>query len=236
MGADNNRPIITEAGAEAGTGGSTENKSTTPAETGRSPRRIRKPAGAGTAGADTEAVKKTDVKADAKQNLLTDKKEEVAPVPETEQKQKKPKRVRTTKKKTTKLDTGNIDKMLVGISEVVASRPNCGHWKLSEKEAKTITEPLTAILSEKEVFQKIEEHSNEIALVTACVAVFVPRIFVTVQLNNAKKQELKKADEQRKVKQTESNNIKSNGGSHGQRPASNKNDEWNVAELIPSVG
>ena len=241
MGEENNGLIRgnagTEAGTEAGSGRSAENKSTNTAETGRSPRRVRKPAGTGTAGTGTEAVKKTEPETDVKPHILKDKKEEVAPVPETEQKQKKPKKVRTTKKKQSKVDTGNIDKMLVGISEIVASRPNCSHWKLKEAEAKTITEPLTALLSEKEIFQKIEEHSNEIALVTACLTVFVPRIFVTVQLNNIKKQELKKAnDEQRKIKQAESNNIKSNGRSNGERPDNNKNDEWSVAGLLPSVG
>lgn len=233
MGGEVNKSIGAEAGTETGNGGSRENKSTTPSGAGRKPRRITSPTAgtAGTAGTDT----KTEPKGDFKQNLLNDK-SEVASVPETEQKQKKPKRVRTAKKKQSKIDTTNIDKLVVGISETIASRPNCSHWKLSEKEVKTITEPLTALLSEKEIIQKIEEHSNEIALVTACFAVFAPRIFVSYQLSNMKKQELKKVNERGKAKQAENNNIKTSGKVDGTRPDNNKNDGWRLTELLPSVG
>ena len=211
MGGEVNKSIGAEAGTETGNGGSRENKSTAPPGAGRKPRRITSST-AGTAGSagTTGTDAKTEPKGDFKQNLLNDK-SEVASVPETEQKQKKPKRVRTAKKKQSKIDTTNIDKLVVGISETIASRPNCSHWKLSEKEVKTITDPLTALLSEKEIIQKIEEHSSEIALVTACFAVFAPRIFVSYQLSNMKKQELKKVNERRKAKQAENNNIKTSG-------------------------
>lgn len=233
MGEKDNLIIGTETGTESGTGRSGGSDSTnTATATGTA-------TGSGTAtatGRPKKIERKTDIKTDVEQNSLSDKKENSEPlaVPDKEQKQKKPKKVRTAKKKKSSIDTTNINKIIVGITETVATRPNCQHWKMDEKEVKSITEPLTAMLSEKEVLQKIEEHSNEIALVTACITVFVPRIFVSVQIAQAKKEEVKKANEhKRKVEQAESTNTKPNGKNDSKRTVAVA--ENYIADLLPPV-
>ena len=101
----------------------------------------------------------------------------------------KPRKV-NSKKSTTKKDETDrtqINAVIGGISSAIASRPNCQHWMLTESEIDTITKPLCEMLKESEVFEKVSEHSNEIALVTACFTVFAPRILTTVMIEKEKR-------------------------------------------------
>ena len=101
--------------------------------------------------------------------------------------QVKPRKV-NGKKKDAVIDTQQIDTLILSIFTVIGSRPNCEQWMLSENEVKSITKPLAAILSESEALSIISENSNQIALVMACITVFAPRVFVTVQKMNNKKE------------------------------------------------
>lgn len=101
----------------------------------------------------------------------------------------KPKRVR--RKKDSESETINKESfnvMIAGISSVIASRPDCEHWLLSEKEIDTITTPLCKMLAESETFKNIGEYSNQIALVMACITIITPRLMVTLAKQKEKKE------------------------------------------------
>ena len=94
----------------------------------------------------------------------------------------KPKKVNNRKAKSNDVDTTQINTLIKTVSTLIASRPNCSHWLLSDAEIESITTPLTKMMQESDLFSKLGEHSNQIALVTACVTVFAPRILTTVIL------------------------------------------------------
>ena len=82
--------------------------------------------------------------------------------------------------------------LLVSTSAVVASRPNCQHWLLTEAEAESIVKPLMAIIAESEKLELITKNSNQIALVIACITVIAPRLFITIQQNKTTPRKEKK--------------------------------------------
>lgn len=92
-----------------------------------------------------------------------------------------------TRKKTTKMDMTQFDALLIGLSDYIASRPNCAHWKMTQKEVQSITEPLGNILAKSDYMTQISEHSDAIALVLACGTIFIPRIIITVNMEKEKK-------------------------------------------------
>lgn len=102
----------------------------------------------------------------------------------------KPRKVKGAKKEeaTPALDVTQLNMIVASLSAVVASRPNCEHWLLNEKEINSITVPLSKMLAESTMFASMGQYSNQIALCMACVTVFMPRLFITVQ----KQKEVKK--------------------------------------------
>lgn len=100
----------------------------------------------------------------------------------------KPRKVNTRKAQSDVIDTTQINALIATVSAIVASRPDCEHWLLTEKEIDSITQPLAKMLAESEALSKINENSNQIALVIACVSVFAPRLFVTAQKMKEKKE------------------------------------------------
>lgn len=102
--------------------------------------------------------------------------------------QVKPRKVNGKKKEEQTFNTEQLDTLILSLFTVIASRPNCEQWLLSENEVKSITKPLSAMLAESEALSVISQNSNQIALVMACITVFAPRIFLTVQKMNNKKE------------------------------------------------
>ena len=100
----------------------------------------------------------------------------------------KPRKVNSKKAQSDAIDTTQINALIATLSAIVASRPDCEHWLLTEKEIDSITQPLSKMLAESEALSKINENSNQIALVIACVSVFAPRLFVTAQKMKEKKE------------------------------------------------
>jgi hypothetical protein len=105
----------------------------------------------------------------------------------------KPRKVnkKSTTKSSDEIDRTQINAVVGGLSTAIASRPNCSHWQLTNEEIDSITKPLCAMLKESELFEKTMEHSNEIALVTACLTVFAPRVFVTVMQQKQEREKVK---------------------------------------------
>lgn len=97
-------------------------------------------------------------------------------------KDKKPKQVRkSSKNNNPKISSEQLTLIIGGISTAIASRKGCEQWLLTEEETKSITEPLSKMIEESSLFENIGQYSNQIALVTACITIFTPRIFITIQ-------------------------------------------------------
>lgn len=124
----------------------------------------------------------------------------VVPQPEEKKKRGRPPKTTTsvkTKKNETSLNVSQITALIVATSSMMASREGFEHWMITEKEAQQIAQPLSNIIENNESFKKIAEHSDSIALVTACIMIFAPRIVITIQKGKKKKsvkKELKKID------------------------------------------
>lgn len=96
----------------------------------------------------------------------------------------KPRKVKGAKKEATpQIDNTQLNLIVASLSSVIASRPNCEHWLLSEAEINSITTPLSKMLAESQAFANMGQYSNQIALCMACVTVFMPRLIITVQKN-----------------------------------------------------
>ena len=103
--------------------------------------------------------------------------------------QPKPKRTRKKKKEEVQIiDKANLNLMIAGLSAVIASRPDCEHWLLTEQEIDSITTPLCAMMAESEALKNMGQHTNQIALVMACITVFMPRLMITAKKKKEKKE------------------------------------------------
>lgn len=128
------------------------------------------------------------------------------------------------------LNNTQINSLIISLSAVIASRPKCSHWLLTEQEVNSITTPLCAMMKESEVFEKIGEHSNQIALVIACVSVFLPRIIQTVALiqeDKKNEQRVKQAIEERNKIKNHKPSGKNDGGNVTNSTATDTNNNIN---------
>lgn len=131
----------------------------------------------------------------------------------------KPRKVRQTKNKASvPVNTEQLNALVKTVSAIIASRPDCDHWLLTDKEIESITTPLAGIIAETEAFAKIANNSNQIALAVACMTVFAPRVFVTATKIKTKKETQKNA---RKIDETKK-------GTHG---TDRRNDQSNAGHV-----
>lgn len=103
--------------------------------------------------------------------------------------QGKPRKVRgKAKEQPEVIDKASLNMVVASLSAIVASRPNCEHWALTETEINSITDPLSKMLAESEAFANLGQYSNQIALVMACVTIIVPRMIISIQKSKEMKQ------------------------------------------------
>lgn len=105
--------------------------------------------------------------------------------------------------------------LLVTLSAVLAARPGCGHWQLSQMEAQQIINPLCNIVKANTKIEDLGKYADHIALTIACVTILVPRLIVTVQqmqADRAKKKEVMNNGNIKAGAITESDGH--NGGKH----------------------
>lgn len=139
--------------------------------------------------------------------------------------QVKPRKVNKNTK-SDKLDTTQINALLITLSAIVASRPNMEHWLLTEKEVESITTPLCKMLEESEALAKVTENSNQIALVIACATVFMPRVVLTA--TKIKKQKgVEKDVRNKQIDKTKTDIKKSTGRNDGQPTTDGTNNRSN---------
>lgn len=143
------------------------------------------------------------------------------------------------------MDMSQFEAMLIGLSEYVASRPGCEHWKMTQKEVQSITEPFGNILAKSEYMAQFAEHSDAIALVFACVTIFAPRIIITVNNQKEKKPkkipvQVKKNDETGKDNHNDSDRTtegtagySGNNGKHGRGKTEKESTNAEVLRNLP---
>ena len=100
--------------------------------------------------------------------------------------EEKPKRKRTTRKKKTTVDSESVEKLLLTVSSVVATRKGREHWQLSKQECKTIAEPLVEVMDKYDVSKSFADNAPEISLAVACISVAVPRVMISSQKRRVK--------------------------------------------------
>lgn len=112
-----------------------------------------------------------------------------------EKKANKPKKVNTGKGKQNGVDQTQVEAVIMTISSLIAKNPKTVYWQLSDDEVTQLATPLTNIMSKSDALNTMSEHSDAIALVTACFTILLPRAIMTMQMMPKKeKKERRKAN------------------------------------------
>lgn len=167
------------------------------------------------------------------------------PAPAETKKRGRPKKEDTPTPVIPKIDSTQIQLLLVTISGVVASRPGMEIWNLTPQESKQIAEPLANILSKNAAVAAMSnEHADAIALVVACFMVFLPKTLLYISTKPKKPKngdnvnyESRKSTQSAHESRTPENDSRRNAG---ERTRSTKNANQNFGgqlyELIPTIG
>jgi hypothetical protein len=134
--------------------------------------------------------------------------------------------------------------------DIIGTRPGLEMWKLSQKEAELIAEPMSGLMNKNPFFDRItSEYGEWIALIVALGTVIIPRAFIMIAAKPKKEKEKIKpyvpiAENNRKqagpgdtsgaAKQSGPSPI-SSGKYIGDTSASGKNFNSQLHELIPSI-
>lgn len=150
-------------------------------------------------------------------------------VPETEEKKTKKKRTPKKKEPAKKVKSADISNLLIAVSGMIAARPDQAHWIMTQEEADSIAEPLSNIIEKSEVFSKIAEHSDGLALATACITVFAPKAMISVT-NYKQKEKVKKVVKSQHKRITDSGNERGKSRNNTPQPDSGSNKESTAFE------
>lgn len=115
---------------------------------------------------------------------------EVTPPVPAEPKKKQTRTPRKKKKEEpTAFNAEQITALMVSISTILASREGFEMFALSQLEAEQIATPLANMIAKSENLAGLGEHADAIALVTACIVIFAPKIMVYFDTQKKKKLE-----------------------------------------------
>jgi hypothetical protein len=144
-----------------------------------------------------------------------------------------------------KVDSTQIQLLLVTVSGLIASRPGMEIWNLTTEESKQIAEPLSNILSKNQALANaVGEHADAFALVTACFMVFLPKVIIYMSTKPKKPKEGQKVNygtepatkpqqQERSSRGTSEPNVRPNTGSPKN---ANQNFSGKLYDLVPVVG
>jgi hypothetical protein len=161
-----------------------------------------------------------------------------------EEPKKKPATVKKAAAKNQKVDSTQIQLLLVTVSALIASRPGLELWNLTADEAKQLATPLSNILSKNEALANMSnEHADSVALIAACFMIFVPKLLIYYSTKPKKPKEGEKINygiERPTKSQQQERETKGNTGPNaGQRtsaPANiNQNFGSQLHELISPI-
>jgi len=103
---------------------------------------------------------------------------------------------------------------------MIGTKPGCQHWEITKEEADSICRPAFCMLEKSDAFSKIAEHSDAIALVSACGMVFVPRLIAT-GMQQKEKKAVKKVGNTKKSNVVDYRKDDAESAAHDQAPAIN---------------
>lgn len=157
------------------------------------------------------------------------------PGAEKEEKSESKSKKSTSKKKSTKkpaqVDSTQIQMILLTISGIVASRPGMEVWNLTADEAKQIADPLANILQKSEAVANVtSEYADAIALVSACVMIFIPKYFVWKSMKPKKPQNGAKINYGNQSTSQPTNQTRTNTGSHQSTSKQSTDGKSNVSQ------
>lgn len=113
---------------------------------------------------------------------------EVTPPVPAEPKKKQTRTPRKKKKEEpTAFNAEQITALMVSVSTILASREGFEMFALSQLEAEQIATPLANMIAKSENLAGLGEHADAIALVTACIVIFAPKIMVYFDTQKKKK-------------------------------------------------
>ena len=192
------------------------------AETGRTDTGRSK---AGRAGADTAEVKSTDSMGLAEVNTAV-------PTPEPKSTATKRKRKKKAVKPPT-FSSEQISALIMAMSGIMASRPDFAIFALSEAEAQQLAQPIANIIENTGYSEAVGKYADHIALITACLMIFAPRIIVFSQQQKAKKIEKNGGLKLEPVKERKSHGD--SAGDNKPTPDTEQNSNNAVLSSIPSL-
>lgn len=158
-------------------------------------------------------------------------KEETAPVPETPKK-KQTRKPRKKKEITAGFNAEQISALIVSMSAIVASREGFEMFALSQVEANQLATPIANMIAKSEKIGALAEHADAVALITASIVIFAPRIMMCL---DAKKEKAKRKKEGikfvREEKPTDagSRNISRSNADNA------KNVDYGISAAIPAI-
>ena len=71
--------------------------------------------------------------------------------------------------------------LVVTLSGLIAARPGCQHWQLTQPEAQQLVTPICNIVKANTNIQDLGKYADHIALVIACVTILLPRAIISIQ-------------------------------------------------------
>ena len=101
-------------------------------------------------------------------------------------KPKKAKRKRTNKNNPT-FNAEQIKALLLSTSLILGQSEGGKFFVITEKEAEQIANPLANIIAKNDSLASLGEHSDSIALMTACFMIFIPRLIGYMGYRKSKK-------------------------------------------------
>lgn len=110
-------------------------------------------------------------------------------MPEAPKKQTKRKKSAPKKKTPDSFNADQISSLIMSASAIIASRPGMGVFMLRPEEANQLATPIANMIEKSEKLQSLGEHADALALVTASLVIFAPRVLVYSDQKKKKKLE-----------------------------------------------
>lgn len=143
-------------------------------------------------------------------------------------------------KQTEILDNNQLTILLMTIGNIAGSREGMEHWRLTQAECEQIALPLSNILKDSLSGESVEKYADHIALVVACMSIFIPRLVITVNKKKVRKQtngvikfnDKRKSGEPDKAGKTNVSNRKHNG----ETANNGENDDTGIPDILAGIG
>lgn len=215
-----------------------------PVETGTGKRGRRKNTGTADAGTGTGTGTGNSTGAGTTEKeklseLVTVKTDPVStPVPEKPKQTKRPRKNTNKSKNNATFNSEQITALLMSMNAILSQSESGKFFAITEKEAEQIAKPLANIIAKNDSFAGLGEHSDSIALTTACIMIFIPRLigwltYRRTKLAMKKNNVMIMKGDSTNGKKTE--NRRGSGTVEGTTTPVNENLDNGVMSLFPSL-